>query len=259
MTFIVLSWNGVRLLKKKSVMYGETLERLEKILEIPLNSETAAIFDRVRRHRNRVVHFYHDGFTSAQRDGILAEQADSWFALNRLLRDEWKALFDGRLAARLARNETVLLAGNRFYAAVKYRHITDRLDDFRWLGVKITRCTGCEQDALVHYIAEGSGRLPLMHNTCHVCTFFSRYVQVTCPGCGHVAEMQQGDENYSCPQCGVKKERYALLDEWSGPPEKLQYLPSPAGCNCCNRPDTVCQYGTGRLCTGCFALTGSLE
>ena len=152
--------------------YDETLERLEKILEIPLNSETAAIFDRVRRHRNRVVHFYHDGFTSAQCDGIPAGQADAWFALNRLLRDAWKALFDGRLAARLARNETVLLAGNRFYAAVKYRHITDRLDDLRWPGYHITRCTGCEQAALVHPLSVGIVPLPLIISSSLFCTFF---------------------------------------------------------------------------------------
>ena len=77
----------------QSVTYEETRERLKDVLERPLDRETDSAFDKVRKHRNRVVHFYHPTFTEAEQRQILKEQADAWFALNRLLRDEWKVIF----------------------------------------------------------------------------------------------------------------------------------------------------------------------
>lgn len=118
-----------------------------------------------------MVHFYHDGFTSAERDAILAEQADAWFALNRLLRDEWKALFNGRLATRLARNETVLLAGYRFYAAVKYEHIADELDGLHHQGLEIYSCANCLEAAMVHRPVETGGKHDVIHAECRVCSY----------------------------------------------------------------------------------------
>ncbi|MCV5626202.1 hsdR, partial [Escherichia coli] len=84
----------------------ETRERLKDVLERPLDRETDSAFNKVRKHRNRVVHFYHPTFTEAEQRQILKEQADAWFALNRLLRDEWKVIFGVKHNWKLAFGET---------------------------------------------------------------------------------------------------------------------------------------------------------
>lgn len=98
----------------QSVTYEETRERLKDVLERPLDRETDSAFDKVRKHRNRVVHFYHPTFTEAEQRQILKEQADAWFALNRLLRDEWKVIFGVKHNWKLAFGETRLIRETNF-------------------------------------------------------------------------------------------------------------------------------------------------
>ncbi|MCW1877223.1 hsdR [Erwinia sp. INIA-01] len=258
--------NGKKIARKdfltgdfQSVTYSETLERLGNILEKPLRKETALIFDRVRRHRNRVVHFYHDGFSSAEHDDILSEQGDAWFALNRLLRDEWKELFRGRLARRLARNETQLLAGNRFYATAKYKHVSHKLDTLRQDGLNISQCTNCQETAMVHWPMETGGTHRVFHPECRVCSYHYAYALVTCPQCGRGDCLGQGSAPYKCEFCAEPQERYPFFDEGSEHSPGVEDSSHPAGCYKCGSSQSVCQFGTGHLCTVCFEFVSELE
>lgn len=80
----------------------------------PCQEKQWPFFDKVRQHRNRVVHFYHPSFSDAEQEQIQREQADARFALNRLMRDDWKSLFGVRLRQKLAGNETMMLRGMSF-------------------------------------------------------------------------------------------------------------------------------------------------
>jgi hypothetical protein len=78
------------------------------------------IFDKVRKHRNRVVHFFHNKLGDGEQELVLAEQAYAWFELNRLMRDEWASLFGSHRCFRLGFNETRMLRSSEFYAAAKF-------------------------------------------------------------------------------------------------------------------------------------------
>ena len=127
--------------------YDETRTRLGDILEKPLPKETMTVFDKVRQHRNRVVHFYHPSFTDAEQNQIQREQADAWFALNRLMRDEWKSIFGAKdsYSWKLAHGETRLLRGSEFYAAVRLRQVKEELDALAKSGKQIAVCDICKQ------------------------------------------------------------------------------------------------------------------
>ena len=72
----------------QSITFSETCDRLRDVLEKPLNASTVSSFDIIRQHRNRVVHFYHDALNDQAKEKLLIEQADAWFALNRLMRED---------------------------------------------------------------------------------------------------------------------------------------------------------------------------
>ena len=77
----------------QSVSFDDVCTRLRDILEKPLPKETEAVFNTIRNHRNRVVHFFHTAFSDSEVETILAEQARAWFALNRLMREDWQQHF----------------------------------------------------------------------------------------------------------------------------------------------------------------------
>jgi hypothetical protein len=76
-----------------SVSFDDACTRLATALKQPLQSTAKEAFDKVRKHRNRMVHFYHSGINGKQREEIKLEQAQAWFELNRFITDTWREEF----------------------------------------------------------------------------------------------------------------------------------------------------------------------
>ena len=76
-----------------SVSFEEACTRLSRSLKKPLHKSAKNVFDKIRRHRNRMVHFYHSGIDGKQRDDIKLEQARAWFELNKFVADTWQKEF----------------------------------------------------------------------------------------------------------------------------------------------------------------------
>lgn len=247
----------------QSVTYDETCTRLGDILEKPLPKETMTVFDKVRQHRNRVVHFYHPSFSDDEQHQIQKEQADAWFALNRLMRDEWKPIFGARnsYSWKLAYGETRLLQGNEFYAAIRLNQVQPELDALAKAGGDIVICETCRQKAQVTSpLATGSGAYTLLTTRCRVCTDQSRHISFLCPECGEHQSLPEGDETFTCESCSWTEERMTLLDEEMFRSVDEQLLSNlPAGCTNCMVPDSICQHGDGYLCTQCLTYYHELE
>ncbi|ELW9466111.1 hsdR [Enterobacter hormaechei] len=246
-----------------SVTYDETCAKLGDVLEKPLSKETMVVFDKIRRHRNRVVHFYHPSFTPAEQHQIQKEQADAWFALNRLMRDEWQYIFGLKHSYnwKLAYGETRLLRGSEYYAAVRLKHVQPELDEHASQGIDIQTCPECKQKSMVTLPeATGSTEHTLFVTRCLVCTSLSRHISFTCPECQEPQTVTEGDEPFTCENCDWTEDRIKLLDEESfRSPDETMYSNLPGGCTNCSVPDSVCEHGDGYLCTLCFSFYKELE
>lgn len=244
-----------------SLTYEETCSRLQEVLEKPLPKTTAAIFNKIRQHRNRVVHFYHPSFTDADQKTILSEQADAWFALNRLMRDDWASLFGEQLDSKLAADEERMLENNYFYIEAKFRYIQPTLDDLRKHGYSIGTCASCKQAAAVDTPFNEESGHTFHETTCLVCGVSAPpYMEVSCPECQIRQRLENnGDSEFSCVECDYSVSRYKLLDEWDGKPEDLCFSGLPANCSECDGYGVVCEYGGEYLCTVCLVRHESLE
>ncbi|RAZ96089.1 hsdR [Klebsiella oxytoca] len=245
----------------QSLTYEETRERLRDVLEQPLDRETDGAFDKVRKHRNRVVHFYHPTFTEAEQNQILKEQADAWFALNRLLRDEWKVLFGAKHNWKLALGETRLIRGNEFYAKVRLKQVSSELKQLAEKNVYISICSECHQHSMVTETeVSGNENTTLEIIRCKVCSNVVRQINLTCPDCEQTQLFPEGDDNFECEKCGCNVGRYELLDgeEFYSIDEQM-ISAFPAGCTNCMSPESVCKFGEGYLCTKCFFYYNELH
>lgn len=243
----------------QSVTYDEACARLGDILEKPLPKATMDVFDKVRQHRNRVVHFYHPSFTDAEQDQIQREQADAWFALNRLMRDEWKTFFEVRLGWRLAHNETSMLRRNAFYAAARLKHIQKELDELSRKNIELQECPKCNQKAMVT-IQEPAveSRYVLKDTNCKVCYVSWPHITLECPDCSCSQTLFTGEDDFTCEECGFRRDRMALLESPLRTIDEQTHNILPAGCTGCMSPESVCRSGDGYLCTVCFQFYNEL-
>jgi len=240
----------------QSVSYDDACARLADVLEKPLSKSTIAIFDKVRRHRNRMVHFYHKAASDDDQRQIQSEQADAWFALNRLLRDDWAPMFGGWMKYRFARNETDLLRSNSFYAGVRFMYppVQAALEKFRQDSVTISECEICKQQSLVH--TAPVARMHFVRYVCMVCSTEEPIAEICCPRCNALHQMEAYGPDFVCKICGLTNNRYDALHSPSGTGSRYS---GTLGCHSCLSCDSVCEYGDKFLCTECLSVYDELE
>lgn len=257
--------SGKKLERKKylagdfqSVSYDEACARLGDVLNKPLLPETAGLFGKIKNHRNRVVHFYHNELSEGDQRQVLTEQADAWFALNRLMRDEWSSLFGGQLRAKLATDETRMLRSRGFYASAKFRQepIQQRIADELKAKRPVLRCSACSQVAVL--LEQPVPNMSLYDELCIVCYHYDVYIHVACLGCQEPAILRPHGGDFRCGACGRQERRYLVINPV---PLSRHNMNDglPAGCTDCEGYNTVCKFDDNYLCTACLTLHDSVE
>ncbi|MBC8641574.1 hypothetical protein IAG25_32645 [Caballeronia sp. EK] len=240
-----------------SVSFEVACARLGATLCNPLKSGAKDAFDRVRKHRNRMVHFYHGGIDGKQRDEIKLEQAQAWFELNRFVTDTWRDQFKP-FAHEFRRMEHSLIANNH-YAQAKYEHLKPKIEGLQRGGRTFEICPLCGTQA--YQVEEEAPRLTYCH--CLVCFHNEKRLQVTCPECGDEDQYAEPDEGFSCTKCDCEisgqHSLFDLLDQNQSRGTKDDIdSDTPANCDECQSYHSVCEFEGGYLCTNCFAYFEAL-
>jgi hypothetical protein len=239
-----------------SVTFEDACSRLGNSLNRPLTKGAKDAFDRVRRHRNRMVHFYHSGISGKQREAIKLEQAQAWFELNRFITDTWHDEFHS-FTQEFKRMERSLIANNH-YARAKYENLATKIDGMKKAGTVFAECPYCKTAGL--QVDEVVENLTSYH--CIVCFQRDVRLKVTCPECGDQDQYVVADDGFTCGECdhSISSEGvYDLLDDSKKRYTKDYFDAStPANCGECQGHHTVCEYGDGYLCTSCLAYTDSV-
>ncbi|GKW07635.1 hsdR [Pectobacterium carotovorum] len=259
--------SGKKIVRKKyregdfqSITFAEACERLRDVLEKPLPPATFNAFDKIRQHRNRVVHFYHDAFSEEDKAKLLAEQADAWFALNRLMREDWKSLFEGALGSYLARQEMSLLIKNTYYADIKFDQIKHVIKGHQKNGDKILNCKLCKKSAAPVKALLQLNDYTVKIASCLVCgSLQDKFIEFSCPECNEPQSLIAWDETeFECTKCKHSASRYELFDTSSYSLDEYNCAPTPAGCSECEIEHSVCELGEGYFCTHCFSFFESI-
>lgn len=237
----------------RSVGFAETCKLLKSELGICIDDKTRLFFETVQKHRNRMVHFYHAAVADADLDALRNEQADAWFALSRLITQEWRKAFHTEQWSDVNNINIALLNSSKYYAGAKFRSVREQLEESPH---HYRVCKVCSQAA---YLVIKDVHTPVFTEDCKVCSQFEHYLLVRCPECLHESKLEEGDEAFRCNNCNHSLDRFLALDESDPLPDEYPNLSTPAGCCECEGYDTVCQYGEGYLCTQCLTYYDSIE
>lgn len=237
----------------QSVTLDDAVRRLEKVVGSGLTPSEVQQLQRLGRHRNRMMHFFHDadGAAGAQlRQEIAIEQLRVWHTLNRLLLERWKDVFrpwDDRLYQV---NEA--LKNHQQYLQVRFEAIEAELSSKEREGARLTHCSSCGHRANEVIGIFGS----LGSAECLVCGLPSIQLEADCPDCE--APMVFVDDGFqTCTSCSRRvepEELGKLIDDDRR--DSRDYFESglPAHCTFCGGVRTVVHHDGERLCASCFCI-----
>jgi len=237
-----------------SVTFEEACQRLAKVVGSALPDQTRRWFDEIRKHRNKLVHFFQDIDTPAVREQIAREQLSAWHGLVGLLRVQWRdvfARFDIDIDALDRR-----FAKHRLYLHTRFDSLSDELKALKAAGKTIETCRSCGFDAAETQELVGE----LRQAKCHVCRIAPRWLTVECPKCEKPMQVE-GDDGATCEACQTgydQDELSDLIDEDPVTTDNYFDHATPAHCSSCDGYQTVVSYRDHYLCVSCLELTDGL-
>jgi hypothetical protein len=238
----------------QSATLDEAADKLDKVLQSPLLPAELSQFRNLAKHRNRMVHFFHEAATAKAQDDlkqqIAKEQLKAWFYLNRMLLERWGDVF-GKWRKKLAK-VTESLKQHHEYLQVIYDHIKPELDEKIAAGSTIEHCPLCG------FLSADTEEIlgDFKHRSCLVCEFEADCLTVHCPDCGHTVVFV-GDGFSQCSECGRKlapRDLVKLLTTDQAGTKDYFETGLPANCSECDSYQSVVEHGGKLLCACCFQI-----
>lgn len=198
-----LDWSKFSVGDFESVNLEEAGMRLKNVVDSPLSRQEIASFDEVRRHRNKIIHFFHEAHTDKEkqqiRQEILKQQLTAWYFLERLLIERWIGYF-GKWTDRV-RDIGEALRRHQGYLTVVFENLKDQIEAQRNAGMLISICPSCSFDAQM-----GEADKNVVYQTdCAVCGLSGVGLRIDCYICGSPVVFE--NEGFStCPSCSKKFE-----------------------------------------------------
>lgn len=235
-----------------SVTFEEACDRLSKIVQSGVPDRARQNFDAIRKHRNKMVHFFHDvNYTStASVNTIAREQLRAWYDLNKLLTEQWKDVFEHYTPD--FREIERKLAGHREYLKAKFADLVSYIDAQKLRGVQFRLCRSCKFPAA--QVAQRLG--DLNESKCLVCDLTDIWFKYQCSACDQLSDLHDGGA-FLCEHCGHEDNEAAIAKRIG----KYDFLDVRVLANCshCDSRYTVVDYEGVHFCVTCFRYTDTVE
>jgi hypothetical protein len=238
-----------------SVDFGEACRRLAKVVGSGLPEPARQAFDKVRKHRNKLVHFFQDISEPAILEQIAFEQLNAWHGLVGLIKGQWSDVFD-RFKIDIDALDRQF-AEHRLYLKARFNSIEPMLTARKAAGATITTCGRCGFEA-----SETSVVLcELEVGNCHVCKYGTQWLSLKCTECSATFRAE-ANETSTCAECDTMFDRGDISDMVDDDPETTDnYYDriTPANCSSCDGYQTVVSFRNHYLCTACLELSDGLS
>jgi hypothetical protein len=237
-----------------SVTLDEAAQRLENAVQAGLSKRELEAFRALARHRNRMVHFFHEAGDKEGAEELLraiaSEQLVAWFLLQRLISERWADVLSPWVNAIAAFGKR--LRELEQFLEIVYDESKAAIEAQVKAGASFRECPSCGFAALE--LKEEVGEL--YEGSCFVCKFEGRCLSIECPECE--AEVDFFGEGFGrCTSCSKKFEPSDLtdiLDEEQRGTKDYFESGMPAHCMNCDGYETVVSHGGMYVCASCFNL-----
>lgn len=245
----------------QSVTLDEAAKRLEKVVRSGVSDQELKAFRCVGKHRNKMVHFFHEAHYATDADlheAIAKEQLTAWYLLNRVLTDRWRDVFEPWLA-QIAEIDTKL-RNHRSFLQVVFDQLKPEIQKLTQEGFIFRECPSCRFVSQRHeQITE-----EIYGSVCLVCGLSQRHLTIECPDCGEpVYFVDQGFAECACGKHLVPENvADVLIDDDAAHCAAREGDDSwdLGNCSDCDGYHTVVRIGEDKyVCASCFGEFESLQ
>lgn len=245
----------------QSVSLDSARDRLEKVLDSGLSKQEYEEFNAIRKHRNKMVHFFHEVHNDEQNQilqrEIVKQQLTAWYFLHRLLTEQWKEVFEPWVSD-IAIIDIKLRKLHSFLQII-YDQIKPEIEDMQKKGDLFQKCPSCgfisqQHEDILKEVYDAN---------CLVCGLTEKWLKIECPNCADGSSIVNfRSEGFGeCEECGERFEPNDLVSEINIESTHHDDDSRDLGnCSNCDGHNTVIltkdhQY----LCLSCFESFDSLE
>lgn len=244
----------------QSVGIDDAVARLKNITKQSITREEVQCFEKLREHRNKLVHFFNPKYVGKpDKDTlyeIISEQCKGWFYLNRLLCEKWKATFKNYKKEISELNK--LMHSHKEFLRAKFEALQGRITEEKKKGFNFTDCFACSFEAA----KEEKLFEPLVEHTCLVCKSYQQLLKVPCPDCENIIYIDDYAEG-KCGKCNRDIDLGFLLGKYGTDTSPKEYStdPSIAYCHWCERPEesVILLEDKEWVCLSCFQPHAAIE
>ncbi|MAO55213.1 MAG: hypothetical protein CMM61_05920 [Rhodospirillaceae bacterium] len=247
----------------QTVGFMQAVQRLKKVARVTVPQNAVSSFDELRKHRNRMVHFYHpidvnEPDQSKQREAVILEQCRGWFYLRRLLGDEWNDIFEA--FQNQVQDINLAMKRHHEYLRAVYQQIQPELELERQKGAFLAACSACGFDAQV-LVTVGP-----QEQKCRVCLAEESFLVHVCPDpdCGKSTTLPVEEcDAWVCEHCQTSIELDEVLVAYTleGKADHDDYNPVGLCTECHHTPETAGTLDDGErcFCFNCFCWPERIE
>lgn len=248
----------------QSVTLEDAAIKLKKIVGTGLSDNELKAFKDVAKHRNKMVHFFHEAHTSSgnnQTQKIVKEQLTAWYFLHRLLSVQWKDVFAPWLAKVIEIDKS--LKQLHQFLKVVFENLSDEIEGLKKNGFLFRHCPACGFEAQRH----DNEQNVVYESECMVCGLSEQCLQIECPDCGEMVLFENEGfstcENKSCGKKFEPEDLAAILID-----DDAAYFAAKDGddscglgnCSVCDGYHTVIQTENGTyICASCLGVFDAFE
>jgi hypothetical protein len=236
-----------------SVTFHEACERLQNIVQSPVPEGARKTFDAIRKHRNKMVHFFHeaDRGSGPKIEAIATEQLRAWYDLHKLLTTLWGPIF-------FHYNEEFSLIekklrGHREFLRARFDDLAASIKVESSKGIQFGTCASCGFKAARINTVLGE----LFESGCLVCRHHDKWFNYICSDCDTTSPLHEGGE-FLCPVCGKTDKQQTIFDrinEFVATSDNYVDAGVPAHCAECEGYHSVAEYEGHYLCVVCFYVS----
>lgn len=174
-------WNKFISGNFQSVSLDCAADRLEKIVRSGLMKYELQSFQEVTKHRNKVVHFFHEAHSTAENNEqvrrIVKQQLTAWYFLHNILTTRWHNVF-GKWNKRLSEVDKKLRSLHTFLQVV-FDQVKPDIEKRKLKGDVFECCPSCHFEAQCHQTEQNI----IYEANCLVCGLTEKALRITCPSC----------------------------------------------------------------------------
>lgn len=246
-----------------SVSLDEAASRLQRVLNSGLSKEELNIFKEVAKHRNKMVHFFHEAH-AADEDGqmrqeIVKIQLNAWYFLHRLLTEKWAEIFDS-WKDDIVDIDRKLRRLHQFLVVV-FENLSEKIADLKNAnGIIFRECPSCGFESKQHEDEKDI----VYQSDCLVCNLSESVLQIKCPDCGETVFFE-GEGFSVCEGCEEAFEppdlaKILMTDSAESRVADGDDLWALGNCSFCDGYHTVVRLGNLEyICAGCLNVFEMLE